>query len=169
MTKIIFMNTPLLLHNRFKRIGWIILIPATLAGVLLIAGQFDVNWLHMKVFSLFNHDIAIISLNPDAKHFVWIDVDFTNTLIGVLFIIGGLMVAFSKEKQEDEFIAKLRLSSLMWSVWVNYFLLLIGFLFIYGTAFLNVMIYNMFTVLIIFIIRFNFILYRNSKMAVDEK
>ena len=165
------MNTSLLLPNRFKRIGWILLIPATIAGMLLIAGHFDVSWLHMKVFSIFNSDFAVFNdtAHPGDKYFVMMDVDFTNTLVGVIFITGGLMVAFSKEKQEDEFIANLRLTSLLWSVWVNYILLLIGFLFIYGTAFLNVMIYNMFTILIIFIARFNFILYRNSKTADDEE
>ena len=52
---------------------------------------------------------------------------------------------------------------------INYILLLLAFLFVYGTDFLIVMIYNMFTVLIIFIVRFNYILYKNSKTAPDEK
>ena len=165
------MNTHLLLPNRFKRIGWFLLIPATIAGIFLISGGFDVSWLHLKVFSIFNDDISLFNseIASKSKYFVWTDVDFANTLVGIVFIISALMVAFSKEKKEDEYIANLRLSSLLWSVWVNYLLLLFAFLFIYGTAFLNVMIYNMFTILIIFIARFNFILYRNSKMATDEK
>ena len=81
----------------------------------------------------------------------------------------AMFVGFSKEKREDEFIAKLRLSSLLWAVWVNYVLLLFAFLFVYGTSFLTVMIYNMFTVLIIFIVRFNYILYKNAKSVSDEK
>jgi hypothetical protein len=87
----------------------------------------------------------------------------------VLFIAGGLMIGFSKEKREDEFIVKLRLSSLLWAVWVNYALLFLAFVFIYGTAFLTILYYNTITVLIIFIIRFNYMLYRYSKTAIDEK
>jgi hypothetical protein len=79
------------------------------------------------------------------------------------------MVGFSKEKNEDEFIANLRLSSLLWAVLVNYGLLLLAFVFVYGFPFLNVMVYNMFTVLIIFIARFNYILHRNSNYKPDEK
>ena len=73
------------------------------------------------------------------------------------------------EKNEDEYIAGLRLSSLLWAVCVSYLLLLIAFVLVYGTPFLNVMVYNMFTVLIIFIIRFNYLLHKNSKIVPDEK
>ncbi|HJW28282.1 MAG TPA: hypothetical protein VJ508_03430 [Saprospiraceae bacterium] len=165
------MNSSLLLPNRWKRIGWIILIPATVAGILLITTGFGADWLHMKMFAIVNDDISLFNgdVASKGKYFVWADVGMTNTLVGIAFIAGAMIVAFSKEKQEDEFIANLRLSSLMWSVWVSYILLLLGFLFIYGTAFLNVMIYNMFTVLIIFISRFNYILYKTKKAVVDEK
>ena len=80
-----------------------------------------------------------------------------------------MLVGFSKEKNEDEFISEIRLSSLLWAVWVSYMLLLIAFLLIYGSPFLEVMVYNMFTILIIFIVRFNFILYKNAKTVQDEK
>ena len=79
------------------------------------------------------------------------------------------MVGFSKEKQEDEFIAEVRLNSLLWAVAVNYILLLLAFIFVYGTPFLQVMIYNMFTILVIFIARFHYILYKNCKTFSDEK
>ena len=98
-----------------------------------------------------------------------ITTDVTNTLVGLLFIVGGMMVSFSKEKREDEFIANLRLTSLMWSVWVNYALLLLSLIFVWGLAFFNVMVYNMFTILIIFIIRFNYLLYRSTKSMADDK
>ncbi len=90
-------------------------------------------------------------------------------MIGSFFIIGALLVSFSKEKNEDEFIAEIRLSSLLWAVWVSYILLLVAFLIVYGTPFFEIMVYNMFTVLIIFIVRFNYILYKNSKAVSDEK
>ena len=98
-----------------------------------------------------------------------VETNITNTLIGVLFIAGAMLVAFSREKQEDEFIGKLRLFALLWAVCVNYALLLIAFIFIQGFAFLTVMVYNMFTVLILFITRFNYLLYVNNKMMPVEK
>jgi hypothetical protein len=170
LSKIKLMNKYLLLPNRFKTIGWSILIPATIAGIYLIATGFESTWVTTTVFSFFGHDGIIRGSSTTGNHnFTFITVDVTNSLVGFLFIIGGLMVSFSKERIEDEFITNLRLSSLLWSVWVNYGLLLIAFIFIWNFDFLSVMVYNMFTILIIFIIRFNFILYRNSKMAIDEK
>jgi hypothetical protein len=77
-----------------------------------------------------------------------------NEIVGVLIILSSIFVAFSKEKEEDEYILKIRLESLVWAVYVNYGILLISLLFIYDFSFLYVMIFNMFTVIIFFIIRF---------------
>ncbi len=158
------MSQALLLPYRYKKIGWIILIPATIMGIILIMGDFESEWLAAKVFTFFSDEIL-----AGKKSFSFITTNITNTLVGTLFLVGAMLTAFSREKQEDEYIEKQRLSSLLWAVWVNYLLLLISFIFIYGMAFLQVMIYNMFTVLIIFIARFNFILYQNRKGVADEK
>jgi len=114
------------------------------------------------VFAFFYNEIL-----SKPHYFAFIETNITNTLVGMLFIIGALFVGFSREKREDEFIANLRLSSLLWAVLVNYVLLLLAFAFVYGDAFLNVMIYTMFTVLIIFICRFNYILFKNSKTLAE--
>ena len=155
----------ILLPNRFKLIGWILLIPSALLGFLLMLGDLESKLtITSKVFALYNDEIL-----GDKRHFGIISTDITITLVGVVFILGAMMVGFSKEKHEDEYIAKLRLSSLMWAVWVNYVLLLLSFIFIYGMGFFHVMIYNMFTVLIIFIGRFNIILLKNKMISTDEK
>lgn len=158
------MTTKLLLPAKYKTIGWFILVPATIMGILLAFSGFEADWLNAKVFAVFNDAVF-----GEKQYFSFIHTNITNTLIAVLFITGAMLVSFSKEKNEDEFITKLRLSSLLWAVALSYLLLLLAFIFVYGTAFLNVMIYNMFTVLIIFIIRFNYILYKNSKTMSDEK
>ena len=158
------MTTKLLLPSKYKMIGWIILIPAVIMSIIISLTGYEANWLNAKVFAIFNDEVF-----GKKQFFSFIQTDITNTVIGFLFILGGLLVSFSKEKNEDEYISKLRLSSLLWAVAVSYLLLLLAFAFVYGTAFLNVMIYNMFTVLIIFIIRFNYILYKNSKTVSDEK
>lgn len=158
------MTTTLLLSHRFKAIGWCILIPATILGIILTFTNFEGLALKGTSFAILNDEFL-----GKNQMFSFVETNLTPTIVGVLFIIGALFVAFSKEKTEDEFIAKLRLSSLLWAVWVNYVLLLLCFVFIYGTAFLNVMVYNMFTVLVIFIVRFNYILYTSSKASTYEK
>ncbi len=150
------MSKSLLLPNKYKKIGWFILIPSFLIGIFLTFSDYRPDWLNGKMLKVFH-------FWTDEKYFDIINVNFTNTIIGVLLIIGGLLVGFSKEKYEDEFISKIRFTSLLWAVLVNYILLLIAFVFVYEIEFFNVMIYNMFTVLIIFIVRFNYILFTNSK------
>ena len=139
------MKQTLLLPSRFKTIGWFILIPATIAGIFLMATEYEANWLTTKVFAIFNDDLFFGNNESFGvrNNFTVITTDVTNTLVGILFIIGGIMVSFAKEKREDEFIANLRLTSLMWSVWVNYALLLLSLIFVWGLAFFNVMVYNL--------------------------
>jgi len=158
------MSNKLLLPNKYKLVGWCLLIPTTILGILLSFSNFEALQFKGKVFAIVHHELF-----EKSQFLEFVETDITNTVVGILFIVGAMFVGFSKEKKEDEFIAKLRLSSLLWAVWVNYSLLLLSFLFIYGTAFLTVMMYNMFTVLIIFIVRFNYILYKNSKTVSDEK
>lgn len=158
------MSNEFLLPNRYKRIGLFLLIPVAILGVILKATEMEIIQIKTKVFAIIDGPL----FEPYA-YFKVIDNNITPTIIGALFLVGAMMVGFSKEKSEDEYIAKVRLSSLLWAVWVNYGLLFLCFLFIHGFAFLDIMMYNMFTVLIIFIVRFNYILYKNSKSASNEK
>ncbi len=164
LVKINIMSDKLLFPNKYKMVGWCILIPATILGIILIVSDFEAMKINTRVFAIFNDEFL-----GKFQSFSFINTNITNTVVGVLFLIGAILVGFSREKREDEFIANIRLSSLLWAVFVNYILLLFFFAFVYGVSFLYVMIYNMFTVLIIFIVRFNYILYRNSKTVSDEK
>ena len=158
------MKKQFLLPNKFKKIGWCFLIPSLITIIFLHISDYQVSWLNIKTFAIVNSKLL-----GETDFFKIVEVDFAFTLISILIIIGGLLVAFSKEKNEDEYIEKLRLSSLQWSVIVNYMLLLFCIIFIYDLEFLAIMVYNMFTVLIFFIVRFNFLLYRNNKATKDEK
>ena len=155
----------ILLPNQFKLIGWILLVPSAILGFFLMLSDLESTLkINSKVFAIYNDEIM-----GSQRHTGIISTDITNTLVGVFFILGAMMVGFPKEKKEDEYVANLRLSSLMWAVWVNYVLLLLSFIFIYGMGFFHVMIYNMFTVLIIFIGRFNIKLFINRMIPADEK
>ncbi len=65
-----------------------------------------------------------------------------------------LMWAYSKERQEDEYVDMLRLESMQVAVYANYGILLIADLLIYGFDFLLVQIFNLITIPIIYIIWF---------------
>jgi len=159
------MKTKLLLPNCFKRPGWIILIPSALLGLFIIIFDYDFSFLETRVFTIYSGSFPL----KDSGWFSVIESNLTNTIVGVLFIIGAVFVAFSKEKTEDEFIAKIRLESLLWATYINYGVLLFCFIFFYAFEFLYVMIFNMFTILIFFIIRFYYMLYRSNKSLGHEK
>lgn len=149
------MKTNPLLPHRFKTIGWLLFVPSLLLGIAIITTDYRPGFLNVSLPNL------LTQLNGSSltnNH-----VNLANTLAGVLLIIGGLLLVLSKEKQEDEYIAGLRLNALLWAVVVNYLLLLAAFLLLYNINFLQVMIYNMFTILLIFILRFHFLLYQAKK------
>ncbi|HET8574122.1 MAG TPA: hypothetical protein VFL76_09645 [Edaphocola sp.] len=152
----------LLLPHRWKNIGWTVLGVGVLLSVAPFLFHTDLN-LTAPVFAMV-HDPVL----GKTGYFSVVRTDISFTLTGVLFLTGALLVAFSKEKNEDEYISSLRLSSLLWAVLVNYLLLLFAFLFIYGIDFLMVMTYNMFTVLLIFIIRFNYVMLRNKSLPHEK-
>jgi hypothetical protein len=95
---------------------------------------------------------------------------YTETITNV-FIIGLalslILVAFSREKQEDEMIQRLRLQALQWSVYVNYLVLMLCSLIFYWLDFLNVLIFNMYTILVFFIIMFRWTLHRMNKESLS--
>lgn len=158
------MEQKLLLPNRFKRVGWFILIPAAVLGIVVVVLDYGTIKINSTVFAIYADEIL-----GKTHYFSFVKTDIVNTLVGAFFIIGSLLVGFSKEKNEDEYISNLRLNSLLWAVLVNYLILLFTFLFIYGLGFFNIMVYNMFTVLVIFIAKFNYSLCRNSKSVSNEE
>jgi hypothetical protein len=158
------MKPYLMLPYKYKKIGWFIFIPATLFSITLLLSGFGDFEINTKVFAIYSQELM-----GETQWMKMVQTNISNTIAGLGFIIGALLIAFSREQKEDEFIAQLRLSSLQWAVLLNYVLLLLSFLLIYGMGFLNVMLYNMFTVIILFIVRFNYVLYRHTKSISDEK
>jgi hypothetical protein len=163
------METRFLLPNKFKLIGWILLLPSAILGIIQIfylSGS-GLKFFEASMFTICSGGFAPWDGSPVILGFD--KVNLTGTIIGILFILGAVMVAFAKEKHEDEFITKIRLESLLWATYINYAILLFSFLFFYGIGFMYVMIFNMFTIIILFIVRFNYILYRSAKQLQYEK
>lgn len=153
------MKSHYLLPNKFKRIGWNLLIPFSLFGLIMTIYDMNFSFFDLRVPALFIDEIF-----AKKQLFGIIENNLTNEIVGCFVIISSIMVAFSKEKVEDEFIAKLRLDSLVWAVYFNQTVLLFSMLFIYDMAFLWVMIFNMFTLLWFFIIRFNWLKNKINKL-----
>jgi hypothetical protein len=133
--------------------------------------DFEFSFLNIKALSLLPDDFNVVPgiTSPPPFH-LWeiIDDNFTAEAAGILFVIGALFVAFSKEKSEDEYIAKIRLESLMWATYVAFAIQIFCLLFFYEFRFFQSMCINLFTILFVFIVRYYFIIYR-SKSQRDEE
>jgi len=154
------METNLLFPNRFKRIGWILLIPSSILSCLTIFEIIQLKFLDLKVFAILSSDL----FEPTIK-FGLVENNISLTLFGILSILGTVFVAFSREHDENELIAKVRLESLIWASYINYSILIFCLLFFWGFAMIYIVIFSTVTPLFFFIIRFYYILYktRNSK------
>ena len=158
------MKTKFLLPNSFKKIGWIFVLAAILLWLYshLILDN-EMRLLETDVFAIIGSEDF-----SETRYFSILHTNLTNTLIGTFFIVGGLLVVFSKETSEDEFISQLRLEAFQWSVLINYILLLLSFLFVYGIDFLTIMLYNIFTTLILLIFRFHFLLWKFQHLEYEK-
>ncbi len=146
------MKTNFLFPYRFKKIGWILFIPSVVLGLLYLIFDFTPDFLHVKALFL-----------GESGLFYGSNDNLIDEIAGVFIIVSSLMIAFSKEKTEDEFLSRIRLESLVWATYVNYIVLILGILLVYGMTFFYILIVNMFTILFFFIIRFNWVLYKLKK------
>lgn len=151
------MNPSLLLPNKYKWIGLIIAIPAAVLGFFYMFFDYEIPFLAFGVDTANNFSDFLKNQN------------FTDELIVVGLAIGLLFIAFSKEKNEDEFVSKVRLESLQWAVLVNSIVLILCTLAVYGGTYFTVIIFNMFTPLIFFIGRFHYVMFRNNQLAFNDK
>ncbi len=160
------MKTKFLISNQFKTYGWIIFLIALAAGVLQFFGGFEPNWLNWKVPALLYSDW---NLNGEKAHWsiiTMVENNVADEVCASLLLIGGLLLVFAREKDEDEMIMKIRLESMLWSARFNGFFLLVCVLFIYDITFFYVMVFNLFLLFVLFIIRFHLVL-RNFRMDTE--
>ena len=153
------MKTNYLIPNKYKPLGWILFIIGIIGGMILMVGDYETEWLKVKMLALYSGESI---LSNDSGFFRIVENSIVDEIIALFIILGGLMVGFSKEKVEDEFIYKLRKDSLVWALLFNYAILVLAIIFIYDFTFFDVLVFNMFTPLIFFIIRFNFLKFRSA-------
>ncbi|MEC4003609.1 hypothetical protein OX283_002970 [Flavobacterium sp. SUN052] len=159
------MKTHFLFPNKYKTLGWILFTPSLFIFIISSIFSIDLDkYFNIKVFAIYEQ-----SIGEKSGFFKIIQDSFSYELLTIFIIIGGLLICFSKLKNEDELITKIRYESLVWATYFNYALILFFTLFLYGMPFLNVIVYNVYTVLIFFMIRFHYMIYKlNKSSSYDE-
>ena len=159
------MKTHFLFPSKFRMIGWFLFVPALLVALAVPFTALNIDeMLTTKVFAIADNGVF-----ADSGFFRFNENSIGDEALLSLLMIGGVLIGFSKQKNEDEYIAQIRYESLVWATYFNFGILLLATLFIYGMYYFEVLVANVFTLLLFFVIRFHVMLYKFNKTAEDEE
>ena len=149
-----------LFNYKWKRIsGWIFYLTIPVGMYLLFTDSFE-NLLKIQVFSLFHYETIFTTSDTEniigSRGFQWIENGFVDEILTFVIIVSGIIHSFCKEKIEDELISKLRMDSLVISLYINYGVLIFFNFFVYELSYFYVMVFHLFTILILFNLIFRY-------------
>jgi hypothetical protein len=123
-------------------------ISLTLAGLVLAVLYiwFDFRFT-MPVF-------AVFSSFMETKTFATFKTNFADDLIMLLLISGLGLIVFSKEKTESDQLNQARTQALIKAILANTIFLFFSVLFVYGTGFIGILVFNLFSVPIFYLFFF---------------
>jgi hypothetical protein len=137
----------ILLPNKNRWIGWMLVI-AGLAGTLAyLLTDFRIT---LPVFALYSGFL-------ESKFFTVYQSNVADELILILLLAGLFMVTFSGEKKEDDRIAGIRSVAWRRAIMTNSILLALSILLVYGNGFLAVLVVNLFSLHITYLLFFTFL------------
>lgn len=137
----------LLLPYALKFVGILL----TLSGIVLSVYYFWFDFrLTLPVF-------AVYSSFLETKMFTTFRTNFTDDLILLLLISGLSLIVFSKERMESENINSSRTKALAYAFISNFIFLFSSILFVFGTGFIGILVLNLFSFPILYLIYFYFL------------
>lgn len=113
------------------------------------------GWILAAVFGIF----GILWICEAGNIADWLG-GYMDEAVTIGLMAGLLLVAFSRERDEDEYTTRIRASSLVWAVFADSILVVLATLFIYNFAYLYVMIMQLFLLLALYIVKFRTTLYK---------
>ena len=132
-----------LFPHAFRPIGWIVLVPTLLLGILLLTGE--------------------VSIQSNTLETILTDT----AIIGIA--IGSIFIACSRESIEDEMTSTIRLKALLSSLYTYVALLIIWTLAINGMAYIYVMSASLVILPMIFVVCFRYEMHKYYKIKSDEE
>lgn len=145
-----------LFPRKFKIPGLILLLIGITLGVVRFYFGIKPKLFDIKVF-------AIYSQYFETNYFKVISNHISEELTALFLITGLLLLCFSKEKNENESLNQLRLKSFVITFYVNTLFLLFSFTFIYGLIFINILVLNLISPFLIYLITFNWLKYKYTR------
>lgn len=135
------------LHRLPLTFKWIGLVLIALSGMLTLL--FDRLNLRIEV-----PVFAVVSSFMETKFLVFSRTNFTDEISLLLALTGFLMVVFSKEKNDSEELQLIRYKSFAQAVFINTIFLIFCVLFVYGSSFMAMLVLNIFSVYVFYLIIF---------------
>lgn len=163
------MKTKFLLPSQYKVLGWVLFISGMAFGSLSFSKEFnEPTWLEFKVPDFFDQSFLGDSATQDAEGIKWQNNNLSDEISFTFIILGALLLMLARQKDEDELIMRLRLESLLWAAMVNGVLILLATWLVYDLAFFSVMLIYMPLYYLLFILRFQFALWRFKTQAHEK-
>ena len=162
------MRSNYLFPTACKKIGWVLFIPFAIVGIIFLAdGSLlpEIKWNPVVIYTgahLTDHG------QVPGEFFKSINDDMKEEIIVIGLAIALSLISFSREKDEDELVEHLRAKSLVWSLKANVVLLIIATLLLYNDQYVTFAWIYMFSVFLLFIIRFEIELYRFRHSSHEE-
>lgn len=146
-----------LLPSFYRSIGYFLLVVCVAFSVFYLVTDQDISFPFSGVFTLYFKGI----LSDEVVWLSWIHhLDYGITALGTGWWVATLLIALSKEKEEDEFVWDLRYNALWWALGTQAFLILIGWLFLFEMVFFQFMFYQSILAWWMYILRFRFLIWR---------
>lgn len=139
------MKTKFLLPEKYGKWGVILFIPSFALGILFLIFEYRPEFLTVNMPAIMSNEIF-----EETVYFDFVKNNLTDEIISLLLIISLIMIGFSRDKEEDELIGHIRLKSMGIAFLVNYGILILGLLFVYGLSFYMILLFNMFTLLLVY-------------------
>jgi len=162
-----------LFPHHFKWIGWCLFVPFAL---LFFVGQgcfgiIDDDFISFPTLMITEGKLDFSNGTDEARGLmaeIQREGMFDEICI-VTMSLGLLFVAFSRERDEDEYVEHLRLHSFVWAIKVNTALLILGTWFFFGGLYLWFVLFWMVSLFLIYIAKFQWELHKMRKEAVDAE
>lgn len=143
----------ILLPGKFKAAGYIFVLIGIVLGIIRFYFDIKLKIFDVKVF-------AVYSKYFESNYFKIIPNHISEELIALFLLTGLLFICFSKEKNENEQLNQIRLKSLILAIYLNTAFILFSFIFIYGLVFINILVINLISPFIFYLIIFNWFKYK---------
>jgi hypothetical protein len=127
-----------------KIAGMVLAFAGTISAIIYIFFDFT---LKIKVFAVYSSFLA-------TKYFTTFKTNFFDELTLLLLISGLTLIVFTKEKNETEDLDLFRFRALFRAMIANTVFLLLSVIFVYGTGFIAILVANIFSLSIFYLLFF---------------